>query len=68
MQRFGFDSRFYQIFEEVVGLERGPLGILSTIEELLGRNSRGSRLKIRKYSPELLPFYPNIYRSNRSFK
>jgi hypothetical protein len=31
----GFDSRHYQIFWEVVGLERGPLGLLSTIEELM---------------------------------
>jgi hypothetical protein len=44
-----FDSRRYQIFWEVVGLERGPLSLMSTIEELLGRNSRGSDLEIRKY-------------------
>jgi hypothetical protein len=31
----GFYSRHYQIFWEVVGLERGPLSIMSTIEELL---------------------------------
>jgi hypothetical protein len=30
----GFCSRRYQIFWEVVGLERGPLSLLSTIEEL----------------------------------
>jgi hypothetical protein len=33
----GFDSRRYQIFWEVVGLERGPLSLVSTIEELLER-------------------------------
>jgi hypothetical protein len=33
----GFDSRRYQIFWEVVGLERDPLSVVSTIEELLGR-------------------------------
>jgi hypothetical protein len=38
-----------QIFIEVVGLERGPLSLVSTIEELLGRNSSGSGLKIRDY-------------------
>jgi hypothetical protein len=38
----GFDSRRYQIFWEVVGLERGPLSLVSTTEELLGRNSSGS--------------------------
>jgi hypothetical protein len=34
----GFDSRHYQIFWDVVGLERGPLSLVSIIEELLGRN------------------------------
>jgi hypothetical protein len=33
----GFDSRCYQIFREVVGLERGPLSLVSSTEELLGR-------------------------------
>jgi hypothetical protein len=35
----GFDSRRYQIFCEVVGLERGLLSLVSTrtIEGLLGR-------------------------------
>jgi hypothetical protein len=45
----GFDSPCYQIFSEVVGLERGPLS-LSTIEELLGRNSSGSGLENGEYS------------------
>jgi hypothetical protein len=45
----GFDSRLYQIFREVVGLERGPLSLVSTIEELLGRNSSGSGLENREY-------------------
>jgi hypothetical protein len=31
----GFDSRHYQIFWEVVGLERGPLSLVSIIEKLL---------------------------------
>jgi hypothetical protein len=31
----GFDSRRYQIFGEVVGLERGPPSLLRIIEELL---------------------------------
>jgi hypothetical protein len=44
-----FDSRPYQIFWEVVGLERGPLSLVSTIEELLGRNSSGSGLENREY-------------------
>jgi hypothetical protein len=35
IQRSGFDSRCYQIFWEVVGLERGPLRLVSKNEELL---------------------------------
>jgi hypothetical protein len=35
IQRPGFDSRHYQ--KNVVGLERGPLSLVSTIEELLDR-------------------------------
>jgi hypothetical protein len=31
--------------EEVVGLERGPLSLLSATEELLGRNNSGSGLE-----------------------
>jgi hypothetical protein len=31
----GYDSRRYQIFSEVVGLERDPLSLVSTTEELL---------------------------------
>jgi hypothetical protein len=33
-----------------VGLNRGPLSVVSTIEELLGRKSSGSGLEIREYS------------------
>jgi hypothetical protein len=40
-----FDPRRYQIIWEVVDLERGPLSLMSTIEELLGRNSSGSGLE-----------------------
>jgi hypothetical protein len=45
----GIDSRRYQSFWEVVGLERGSLSLVSTIEELLGRNSSGSGLESREY-------------------
>jgi hypothetical protein len=48
-RRPGFDSRCCHIFREVVGLERGPLSLVSTTEELLGRNSSGSGLEIREY-------------------
>jgi hypothetical protein len=45
----GFNSRHYQILWEVLGLERSPLSLVSTIEELLGRNSSGSSLEIWDY-------------------
>jgi hypothetical protein len=32
-----------------VGLERGPLSLVSAIEELLGRKSSGSGLESREY-------------------
>jgi hypothetical protein len=44
IQRSGFDSRSYHIFWEVVGLERGPLSLVITIEELLAGNCSGSGL------------------------
>jgi hypothetical protein len=48
-QRSGFDSRRYQIFRGVVGLERDPLSLVSTTEELLGKKSSGSCLENREY-------------------
>jgi hypothetical protein len=45
IQRSGFDSLRYQIFWEVLGLERGPLSLVSTTEELLERKSSGSGLE-----------------------
>jgi hypothetical protein len=45
----GSIPRSYQIFWEVVGLERGPLSLVSTTEELLAKQSRGSGLEIREY-------------------
>jgi hypothetical protein len=47
IQRSGLDSRCYQIFL-VVGLERGPLSLVSTTAELLERSS-GSGLENREY-------------------
>jgi hypothetical protein len=49
IQRSGFDFRRYQMFREVVGLERGPLSLVSTTEELPERKSSGSCLKNREY-------------------
>jgi hypothetical protein len=49
IQRSGFDSRFYHIFWEVVDLERGPLSLVSTIEEILERKRVGYGLENREY-------------------
>jgi hypothetical protein len=49
IQRSRFDSRHYQIFWEVVGLERGPLSLVSTIELLLKRKGSSSGLEIQEY-------------------
>jgi hypothetical protein len=38
-----------RFFGEVVGLERGPLSLVSTIEELLGRKGSVSGLESREY-------------------
>jgi hypothetical protein len=48
-QRSGFDSQRYQIFWELVSLERGPLSLVSTTEELLERERSGSGLESREY-------------------
>jgi hypothetical protein len=49
IQGSGYDSWRYQIFWEVVDLERGPLSLMSTTEELLGGSSSGSGLEKRDY-------------------
>jgi hypothetical protein len=49
IQKSGFDFRRYQIFWEVVGLERAPLSLVSTTVELLDRKSSGSGLENREY-------------------
>jgi hypothetical protein len=58
IQRSEFDSRRYQISWEVVGLERGPLSPVSTIEELLRRNNSGSGLENREYGRRDLSRWP----------
>jgi hypothetical protein len=44
-----FDSRRYEIFLQVVGLEWVPISLVSTTEELLGRKSSASDLERREY-------------------
>jgi hypothetical protein len=44
----GFDSWRYQILWKVVDLKRGPLRLVSTIEELLERIISGCDLEIRE--------------------
>jgi hypothetical protein len=51
IQRSGFDSRRYQIFWEVVSLERGPLSLVRIVEELCHGNT-GSGLE----NPNQLPW------------
>jgi hypothetical protein len=67
IQRYGFDSRRYQIFCEVVGLERDPLNFVSTIEELLERKNSGSVLENQDYgrrgSTALTTRHPSIRKS-----
>jgi hypothetical protein len=50
IQRSGSDSQRYQIFWEVMGLERGPLSLVSTSEELLERKRSGYGLENGEYS------------------
>jgi hypothetical protein len=49
IQRSGFDFRRYKIFLEAEGLERGPLSLVSTTEELLGRKCSDVGLENRDY-------------------
>jgi hypothetical protein len=49
IQRSWFDSWSYQIFWEVVGLERSPLSLVSTAEELRESKSVCSGLATRAY-------------------
>jgi hypothetical protein len=45
----GFDSQPYHIYWEVVGLERGPLSVVNTIEQLLCRKNSGFGLENRDF-------------------
>jgi hypothetical protein len=54
----GQSSWRYQIFWEIVGLEQGPLSLVSTIEELLGRKSSSSGLGSQEYGHRDLSRWP----------
>jgi hypothetical protein len=43
----GFDSRRYQIFYEVVGLDRGPLSLVRITDDILEWKSSGSGVQNR---------------------
>jgi hypothetical protein len=60
VQRSGLDSQRYQIFWEVVDLNWGPLSLVSTIEEILGRKSSGSGLKNRDYGRNNSSRWPRV--------
>jgi hypothetical protein len=59
IQRSEFDSLHYQIFWEVVGLEQGPLSLVSTIEEPLERKSSGYGLESQEYGHRDLSCWPH---------
>jgi hypothetical protein len=54
-----------------VGLERGPLSLVSTTEELLGRKNNGSGLESRDYglkgSASLTTRHPSIRKVGTNF-
>jgi hypothetical protein len=58
IQKAGFDFRRFQIFWEVLGLERGPLSLVSTTEELPARNSSDSGLEDRECGRRDSPRWP----------
>jgi hypothetical protein len=58
IQMSGFDSWRYQIFWEVVGLERGLLSLVSTTEELFGKKSSSSSLESPEYGRRDPPRWP----------
>jgi hypothetical protein len=60
IQRSGFDSLRYQIFREVVDLERGPLSLVSTTEKILERKSSGSGLENRDYGHRDTPLSAKV--------
>jgi hypothetical protein len=61
----GYYSRHYQIFWEVVGLERGPLSLVSKTEELLEWKSSGSKSRKPRLTSVGIRFADRVTRSIR---
>jgi hypothetical protein len=61
-----FDSLRYQVFWEVVGLERDPLSAVSIIEDLLERKSGDFCLEIRDYGRMSPKVGTNFFDKRRS--
>jgi hypothetical protein len=59
IQRSGFISRRYQIFWQVMGLEWGPLSLVSTTEGPFERKSSGSGLENREYGCRDMSWWPH---------
>jgi hypothetical protein len=57
-QRSWFDSRRYQIFWEVVGMERGPLNLVSKTEKLLEIKSSSFGLENQEYGHRVTSRWP----------
>jgi hypothetical protein len=68
IQRSGFHSRRYQIFWEVVGLERVPLSLVNTSEELLGRKSSCFCVALTTWHPLSAKVGTNFADKLRSFE
>jgi hypothetical protein len=61
IRRPGFDSRHYEK-KKVVGLERGPLSLVSTTEELLDRKVAAVRIR---HADHVAPFIRKSWQSLR---
>jgi hypothetical protein len=70
-QRSWFESRCYQIFWELVGLERDALSLVSKIEELLENKNGGSGPENRDYdrrgSAALTKRHPSVLKFDTNF-
>jgi hypothetical protein len=70
IRRPGFDSRYYQK-KKVVGLERGPLSLVSTIQQILDRKVAASGLKTEntavgiRHTDRVAPFIRKGWQSLR---